>query len=168
MHGDLNLCSTITDQYQTADSISGIRPTEFDSSLTTACFPNTACIASTWNIELLKEMGHELTSQAKLKNAQIILGPTINIQRDPRAGRNFECFSEDPLLSGYMAAAIVNGIQSQGFAACAKHFVCNDSETQRRYYNVDESSHGRTLREIYLAAWSFLLQRSNPAGVMTA
>ncbi|UZP43509.1 hypothetical protein NXS19_011321 [Fusarium pseudograminearum] len=91
---------------QTADSISGIRPTEFDSSLTTACFPNTACIASTWNIELLKEMGHELTSQAKLKNAQIILGPTINIQRDPRAGRNFECFSEDPLLSGYMAAAI--------------------------------------------------------------
>ncbi|EKJ69001.1 hypothetical protein FPSE_10814 [Fusarium pseudograminearum CS3096] len=64
---------------QTADSISGIRPTEFDSSLTTACFPNTACIASTWNIELLKEMGHELTSQAKLKNAQIILGPTINI-----------------------------------------------------------------------------------------
>ncbi|KAM0541253.1 hypothetical protein ACHAO7_010646 [Fusarium culmorum] len=153
---------------QTADSISGIRPTEFDSSLTTACFPNTACIASTWNIELLKEMGHELTSQAKLKNAQIILGPTINIQRDPRAGRNFECFSEDPLLSGYMAAAIVNGIQSQGFAACAKHFVCNDSETQRRYYNVDESSHGRTLREIYLAAWSFLLQRSNPAGVMTA
>ncbi|KAK6700761.1 hypothetical protein SNK04_010698 [Fusarium graminearum] len=113
-------------------------------------------------------MGHELTNQAKLKNAQIILGPTINIQRDPRAGRNFECFSEDPLLSGYMAAAIVNGIQSQGFAACAKHFVCNDSETQRRYYNVDETSHGRTLREIYLAAWSFLLQRSNPAGVMTA
>ncbi|RGP66701.1 hypothetical protein FSPOR_6441 [Fusarium sporotrichioides] len=153
---------------QTADSINGIRPTEFDSSLTTACFPNTACIASTWNTDLLKELGLDLTRQAKLKNAQFILGPTINIQRDPRAGRNFECFSEDPLLSGYMAAAIVNGIQNQGFLACAKHFVCNDSETQRRYYNVDESPHGRTLREIYLAAWSFLLQRSNPAGVMTA
>ncbi|KAF9767712.1 hypothetical protein IL306_015087 [Fusarium sp. DS 682] len=124
--------------------------------------------ASTWNTELLEKIGRELTRQAKIKHAQIILGPTINIQRDPRAGRNFECFSEDPLLSGYMAAAIVSGIQSQGYGACAKHFVCNDSETQRRYYNVDESPNGRTLREIYLAAWSFLLKRSNPAGIMTA
>ncbi|KAF5563442.1 beta-glucosidase I [Fusarium napiforme] len=153
---------------KTADSISGIRPSEFNSTLTTACFPNTACIASTWNTELLEKMGAELTRQAKIKHAQMILGPTINIQRDPRAGRNFECFSEDPLLSGYMAAAIVNGIQSKGYGACAKHFVCNDSETQRRYYDVDESPNGRALREIYLAAWSFLLRKSNPAGVMTA
>ncbi|KAH7158374.1 hypothetical protein DER46DRAFT_558752 [Fusarium sp. MPI-SDFR-AT-0072] len=153
---------------KTADSISGIRPSEFNSTLTTACFPNTACIASTWNTELLEKMGAELTRQAKIKHAQMILGPTINIQRDPRAGRNFECFSEDPLLSGYMAAAIVNGIQSKGYGACAKHFVCNDSETQRRYYNVDESPNGRALREIYLAAWSFLLRKSNPAGIMTA
>ncbi|RBR16720.1 hypothetical protein FVER53590_10024 [Fusarium verticillioides] len=151
-----------------ADSIGGIRPSEFNSKLTTACFPNTACIASTWNTELLGKMGSELTRQAKIKHAQMILGPTINIQRDPRAGRNFECFSEDPLLSGYMAAAIVNGIQSQGYGACAKHFVCNDSETQRRYYNVEESPNGRALREIYLAAWWFLLRKSNPAGVMTA
>lgn len=113
-------------------------------------------------------MGAELTRQAKIKHAQMILGPTINIQRDPRAGRNFECFSEDPLLSGYMAAAIVNGIQSKGYGACAKHFVCNDSETQRRYYNVDESPNARALREIYLAAWSFLLKKSNPTGIMTA
>ncbi|KAF5970910.1 alpha-L-rhamnosidase A [Fusarium coicis] len=153
---------------KTADSIGGIRPSEFNSTLTTACFPNTACIASTWNTELLEKMGVELARQAKIKHAQMILGPTINIQRDPRAGRNFECFSEDPLLSGYMAAAIVNGIQSKGYGACAKHFVCNDSETQRRYYNVDESPDGRALREIYLAAWSFLLRKSNPAGVMTA
>ncbi|RKK80201.1 putative beta-glucosidase I [Fusarium oxysporum] len=153
---------------KTADSISGIRPSEFNSTLTTACFPNTACIASTWNTKLLEKMGAELTRQAKIKHAQMILGPTINIQRDPRAGRNFECFSEDPLLSGFMAAAIVNGIQSKGYGACAKHFVCNDSETQRRYYNVDESPNGRALREIYLAAWSFLLRKSNPAGVMTA
>ncbi|KAF5627265.1 beta-glucosidase I [Fusarium tjaetaba] len=153
---------------KTADSISGIRPSEFNSTLTTACFPNTACIASTWNTELLEKMGTELTRQAKIKHAQMILGPTINIQRDPRAGRNFECFSEDPLLSGYMAAAIVNGIQSKGYGACAKHFVCNDSETQRRYYDVEESPNGRSLTEIYLAAWSFLLKKSNPAGIMTA
>ncbi|KAI1059668.1 hypothetical protein LB506_009017 [Fusarium annulatum] len=153
---------------KTADSISGIRPSEFNSTLTTACFPNTACIASTWNTELLEKMGAELTRQAKIKHAQMILGPTINIQRDPRAGRNFECFSEDPLLSGYMAAAIVNGIQSKGYGACAKHFVCNDSETQRRYYNVDESPSGRALREVYVAAWSFLLKKSNPTGIMTA
>lgn len=113
-------------------------------------------------------MGSELTRQARMKHAQMILGPTINIQRDPRAGRNFECFSEDPLLSGYMGAAIVRGIQDQGFGACAKHFVCNDSETMRRYYNVDESPYNRTLREIYLAAWSLLLKKSNPTGVMTA
>ncbi|KAI6754864.1 hypothetical protein HG530_012616 [Fusarium avenaceum] len=154
--------------FKTADSINGIRPSEFHGNLTTACFPNTACIASTWDVELLEKMGSELTRQARMKHAQMILGPTINIQRDPRAGRNFECFSEDPLLSGYMGAAIVRGIQNQGFGACAKHFVCNDSETMRRYYNVDESPYNRTLREIYLAAWSLLLKKSNPTGVMTA
>ncbi|KAK7393987.1 hypothetical protein QQX98_013230 [Neonectria punicea] len=90
------------------------------------------------------------------------------LRLDPRAGRNFGCFSEDPLLSGHLGAAIVKGIQSRGVGACPKHFACNDSETLRHYYNVNESPDGRPLREIYLAAWQQLLQKAEPVAVMTA
>jgi beta-glucosidase len=103
-----------------------------------------------------------------MKNSQVVLGPTINIHRDPRAGRNFECFSEDPLLSGQLAGAIVNGIQKHGVGACPKHLVCNDSEYLRHFYNVEESVDSRTLREIYLAAWQHMLRVSEPVGIMTA
>ena len=98
----------------------------------------------------------------------MVLGPTINIHRDPRAGRNFECWSEDPVLTGELAAALVNGIQDAGVGACAKHFVCNDSETARQTYDVKESVDSRTLREIYLAAWQVMLRKSDPLAVMTA
>ena len=97
-----------------------------------------------------------------------MLGPTINIHRDPRAGRNFECWSEDPVLTGELAAALVNGIQGAGVGACAKHFVCNDSETARHGYDVKESVDSRTLREVYLAEWQVMLRKSNPVGVMMA
>jgi beta-glucosidase len=116
----------------------------------------------------MTRLGERLAFQAKLKSAQVILGPTINIHRDPRGGRNFECFSEDPLLSGLLGAAIVNGMQANGVGACVKHFVCNDSETQRRAYDVVETTNSRALREIYLAAFQHLLRNSNPVGVMTA
>ncbi|KAF5672022.1 thermostable beta-glucosidase b [Fusarium heterosporum] len=151
-----------------ADSTSGIRPSGIEANLTTASFPNTICYGSTWDAELLYHVGTHLAKQARMKGAQVILGPTINIHRDPRAGRNFECFSEDPLLSGQLAAALVNGVQSLGVGSCPKHFVCNDSETLRRYYNVQESVDSRALREIYLAAWQYMLRSSNPEGVMTA
>ncbi|KAF7554866.1 hypothetical protein G7Z17_g2603 [Cylindrodendrum hubeiense] len=153
---------------KTVDSINGIRPTDFHGQLSTACFPNTVCLASTWNADLLGRLGQQIAQQAKFKHAQVVLGPTINIHRDPRGGRNFECLSEDPLLSGHLGAAIVNGIQSQGVGACPKHFVCNDSETFRHYYNVDASPDGRPLREIYLAAWQQLIKKSNPVAVMAA
>jgi beta-glucosidase len=136
--------------------------------MTTACFPNTTCLASTWDAELLGQMGDRLAKQAHMKSAQVVLGPTINIHRDPRAGRNFECFSEDPLLSGQLAGAIVNGIQRNGVGSCPKHFVCNDSELLRHFYDVQESVNGRTLREIYLAAWQHLLRVADPVGVMMA
>ncbi|KAF6803909.1 glycoside hydrolase family 3 domain protein [Colletotrichum sojae] len=151
-----------------ADSIAGVRPSGITTDMTTACFPNTACLASTWDAELLGRLGEELAHQARLKSAQVVLGPTINIHRDPRGGRNFECLSEDPLLSGQLAGAIVNGIQRKGVGACPKHFVCNDSETVRHFYDVRQSVDGRPLREVYLAAWQHLLRTSNPAGVMTA
>ncbi|KAH7175090.1 thermostable beta-glucosidase B [Fusarium flagelliforme] len=151
-----------------ADSTSGIRPSGIEANLTTASFPNTTCYGSTWDSELLFRVGTHLAKQARMKGAQVVLGPTINIHRDPRAGRNFECFSEDPLLSGELAAALVNGVQSLGVGSCPKHFVCNDSETLRRYYNVQESVDSRALREVYLAAWQHLLRSSDPEGIMTA
>ncbi|KAK0611310.1 glycoside hydrolase superfamily [Immersiella caudata] len=152
-----------------ADSINGIRPSGPSSEdETTTCFPSTTCLASTWDVELLGRLGEQLAHQAKLKSVQVVLGPTINIHRDPRGGRNFECFSEDPLLSGRLAGAIVNGIQKHGVGACPKHFVCNDSETLRHSYDIAESPHGRTLREVYLAAWQHLLRVSDPVAVMLA
>ncbi|KAM0276263.1 hypothetical protein ACHAQH_006938 [Verticillium albo-atrum] len=151
-----------------ADSVSGIRPAGIEAGLTTASFPNTACYGATWDAELLTRLGGELARQARMKSAQVVLGPTINIHRDPRAGRNFECMSEDPLLSGQLAGAVVNGIQAQGVGACPKHFVCNDSETLRHFYDVKHSVDSRPLREVYLAAWQHLLRTSDPVGVMTA
>jgi beta-glucosidase len=159
--------STLT-PLQVSDSINGITPSDPPGDQTTACFPSTTCLASTWDVELLGRLGEQLAHQARMKSSQVVLGPTINIHRDPRGGRNFECFSEDPLLSGQLAGAIVNGIQKHGVGACPKHFVCNDSETLRHYYNVAESVNGRALREIYLAAWQHLLGVSDPVGVMMA
>lgn len=155
---------------KTVDSVNGVRSEDSHShdALTTACFPNTSCFASTFNTDLMFTLGEELAHQAKLKSAQVILGPTLNIHRDPRGGRNFECLSEDPLLSGVLSAAVVNGIQKHGVGACCKHLVCNDSETWRKKYNVTESVNGRTVREIYLAAFQHLLRNSDPVGLMTA
>ncbi|KAJ6111553.1 glycosyl hydrolase [Penicillium sp. IBT 18751x] len=152
-----------------SDSINGVRGSKSHLEDTgTACFPSSTCLASTWNTALMREFGEEVAFQAKAKSVQIVLGPNINLHRDPRAGRNFEAFSEDPLLTGQLAAAIVNGIQSQGVGACVKHFVANESETERRRYNVDESGDSRTMREIYLRAFQHLLRRASPVSIMTA
>ncbi|KAL2843353.1 glycoside hydrolase superfamily [Aspergillus pseudoustus] len=151
-----------------ADSTSGVRPSQHDSDMTTACFPNTTCLASTWDVEALEDLGEKLATQAKMKSAQVVLGPNINMHRDPRGGRNFEAFSEDPLLAGHLAGAVVRGVQRHGVGSCPKHFVCNDSEYMRHYYNVDQTVDGRPLREIYLAAWSHLLRVCDPVAIMMA
>ena len=104
--------------------------------------------------------------QAKYKAAQVVLGPTVNLHRDPRAGRNFEAFSEDPVLTGHMAVALVNGIQSQGVGTCVRHFVCNESETLRKQYSSDVDE--RTLREIYLAPFQWLVREAKPTAIMTS
>lgn len=107
-----------------------------------------------------------IAAQARYKAAQVVLGPTINIHRDPRGGRNFESFSEDPVLTGLLAAALINGIQSQGVGTCTKHFVGNESETLRRKCNsvIDE----RTLREIYLAPFQWIIREAKPTAIMTS
>ena len=152
----------------TVDSVNGVKGTSHINGTTTACFPSTTCLGSTWNRSLIHQLGREIAVQAKYKSASVILGPTVNIQRDPRGGRNFECFSEDPLLTGRLAAALINGIQEGGVAACPKHFVGNESETKRRFYHVKNSIDERPMREIYLAAFQYLLKDSAPLAIMTA
>ncbi|KAF5689289.1 thermostable beta-glucosidase b [Fusarium circinatum] len=125
-----------------ANSVNGIGPHDMELEVTTASFPSTTCYGSTFDAELLGRLGEELAVQAKLKSAQLVLGPTIDIHRDPRGGRNFECFSEDPLVTGQLAGAIVNGLHQGGLGVCVKHFICNDAETYRHSYDVRESIDG--------------------------
>ncbi|KAJ1327002.1 beta-glucosidase [Microdochium nivale] len=152
-----------------SDSINGVRGTSSHiEAAKTACFPSTTCLASTWNHALMRRFGERVGAEARHKAVQVVLGPTINMHRDPRGGRNFESFSEDPLLTGELSAAIVNGINAAGVGACVKHFVGNESETLRSQYNLAEAQGSRTLREIYLRAFQVLLRNSDPESIMLA
>jgi len=134
--------------------------------LTSACFPVSIALASTWNTELVERVGQALGEEAKTKGAHILLGPTVNIHRSPLNGRNFECFSEDPYLSARMAVAYIKGVQSQNVGTAIKHYVCNDSEFQRNTISseVDE----RALREIYLPPFKAAVQEAHPWSVMAS
>jgi beta-glucosidase len=114
----------------------------------TAAFPAGISLASTWNTELVERVGQALAHEAKAKGAQVLLGPTVNIQRSPLGGRNFECFSEDPYLSARLAVAYITGLQQEGVGASIKHYVCNDQEFQRT--SISSEVRERALREIYL------------------
>ncbi|KAF4552548.1 Glycosyl hydrolase family 3 C-terminal domain-containing protein 8 [Elsinoe fawcettii] len=152
-----------------SDSISGVRGSlSHLEDKGTACFPSSTCLAATWNKDLLSRFGARVGVEAKHKSVQVILGPNINLHRDPRGGRNFETFSEDPLLTGQLSACIVNGIQSVGVGACVKHFIANECETQRRIYDVAESDNSRTMRELYMSAFQHMLRDSQPVSIMMA
>jgi beta-glucosidase len=152
-----------------SDSINGVRGAKSHLEDTgTACFTSSTALASTWNPELMYKFGQEVGRQARLKDVHVVIGPNINMHRDPRGGRNFETFSEDPLLTGTLAGAIVRGVQEIGVGACVKHFVANESETSRKAYDVVESADGRTMREIYMRAFECMFRDSNPASVMMA
>src|SRR5712691_4299663 len=103
----------------------------FASGVKAACFPAEISLASTWNIDLLERVGQALAREAKMKGAQVLLAPTVNIQRSPLGGRNFECFSEDPYLSARLAVAYITGLQSEGVGTSIKHYACNDEEFER-------------------------------------
>ena len=115
------------------------------------CFPTAATVANSWDPALAERMGEALGREARALGVDVLLGPGLNIKRSPLCGRNFEYYSEDPLLAGRMAAGMVRGIQSQGVAACPKHFAVNSQELRRMASDsvVDE----RTMREIYLTAF---------------
>ncbi len=114
-----------------------------------ACFPNASALGATWNPELVQQIGVALGQEARTKQCHVLLGPTINMHRSPLGGRHFESYSEDPHLAARLAAAFVRGVQSQGVAVSAKHYVANDSEFER--HTIDSRVSERALREIYLA-----------------
>jgi beta-glucosidase len=134
--------------------------------LRAACFPCGSALAATWNPELVERVGGALGEEARSKGAHVLLAPTINIHRSPLAGRNFECFSEDPWLSARMAVAFVRGVQSRDVLACAKHFVCNDSEFER--HTISSEVDERTLREIYLPPFEAAVREARVGSVMGA
>jgi len=131
-----------------------------------ACFPVGVALGATWDVELLGRVGSALADEARSKGARVLLGPTVNIQRTPLAGRNFECYSEDPLLTGRLASAFINGLQAGGVGASLKHFVANDSEHERMTISseVDE----RTLREIYLRPFEIAVADADPWTIMSS
>jgi beta-glucosidase len=139
-----------------SDGPAGVRGVHWDEKDTSLNIPCPTALASTWDPNLVEQIGVLLASEARRKGVDVLLAPTVNLHRTPFAGRHFECYSEDPLLTGVMAQALVAGIQSAGVAACAKHFVANDSETERMSYDarIDE----RSLREIYLMPFEMLVE----------
>ncbi len=135
-------------------------------SLPATCFPTAATVANSWDTELGEAMGEALGEEAMALGVNVLLGPGLNIKRSPLCGRNFEYFSEDPYLSGKIAASYVRGIQSKGVYACPKHFAVNSQELRRMAMNavVDE----RTLREIYLTGFEIAVREGHAKTIMSA
>ena len=135
-------------------------------SVPATCFPTAATMANSWDPALGEEVGRALGEETAASRVNVLLGPGLNVKRSPLCGRSFEYFSEDPYLSGKMAAAYVRGIQENGIAACPKHFAVNSQELRRMASNsvLDE----RTLRELYLTAFEIVVKEAHPKSIMSA
>jgi beta-glucosidase len=149
------------------DGPHGLRKAEgfdFTNSVPATCFPTASAVASSWNPALAQKMGEALAIESQANDVQILLGPGVNMKRSPLGGRNFEYFSEDPILAGTIATGYINGVQSQGVGTSIKHFAANNQETERmsNNSNVDE----RTLNEIYFPAFEIAVKNAQPWTVM--
>ena len=133
-------------------------------SLPATCFPTASCLAATWDVQLIHEMGEALAEECIALNVDVILGPGVNMKRSPLGGRNFEYFSEDPYLAGEMAVSLINGIQSKGVGTSLKHYAANNQEFQR--FSISAEVDERTLREIYLPAFEKAVKQASPWTVM--
>jgi beta-glucosidase len=147
------------------DGPSGARGEQW-SGRPSANVPCGTALGATWNPALVREVGTRLGVEAKRKQAHALLAPTVNIHRHPLAGRNFECYSEDPYLSARMAVAYITGVQSQGVACTVKHFVANDSEFERM--SISSELDDRALREIYLVPFEAAVREAGTWALMTA
>jgi beta-glucosidase len=134
--------------------------------LPATCFPTASSLGSCWDTTLVRQVGAALGAEARAQDVAVVLGPGINIKRSPLCGRNFEYFSEDPHLTSRLAAAMVEGIQSQHVGACVKHFAANNQETDRLRISADVDE--RTLRETYLLAFEHIVTTARPWAVMSA
>ena len=149
-----------------SDGPTGVRGLDFLGGRVVALLPNATLLASAWSEDSAREAGLILAEEAMAQQIHVVLGPTINLHRSPLGGRLFEAYSEDPLLTGRLAAAYVNGVQSQHVGACLKHLVANESETDRNTVNsvVGEA----TLRELYLLPFEIAVEDSDPWAIMAA
>jgi len=135
-------------------------------SLPATCFPTASCTASTWDVDLLREMGQALAEECIALKVDVVLGPGTNMKRSPLGGRNFEYFSEDPYLAGQVAAAFIEGVQSKGVGTSLKHYAVNNQEFRRMTISAELDE--RTLREIYLSAFETAVKEAKPWTVMCA
>ena len=145
----------------TADGPSGLRLKKY-----CALLPNGTALACTFDDELIQQLFTHIGKEMIKHGVDVVLSPGMNIHRNPLCGRNFEYFSEDPLLTGKMAAAIVRGVQSQGVSCCPKHFACNNQETKRN--TNDSRVSQRALREIYLRCFEIVVKEASPNVIMTS
>ncbi len=139
---------------------------ELNHSTPATCFPAAVTTASSWDPELLEEIGKAIGEEAHAQKAGVVLGPGANLKRNPLCGRNFEYFSEDPHLAGKLAAGFIRGVESEGIGACLKHFAANSQEYCR--FNSNSVMDERTLRELYLSAFETAVKEGGPSAVMCA
>ena len=149
-----------------SDGPAGVRGETWDERSTSANVPSPTALAASWDTGRVRRLGNLLAAQARAKGVDVLLAPTVNLHRSPYGGRHFECFSEDPLLTARVGVAYVQGLQEAGVAATVKHFVANDSETQRM--TLDAHIDERVLRELYLAPFEAIVREGRVWAVMAA
>jgi beta-glucosidase len=149
-----------------SDGPSGVRGPKWDERFKSLTLPSATCTAATWSLDHLYSIGVLSAAEARSKGVDVVLGPTINLHRSPRGGRHFEAYSEDPVLSGQLAAAYIRGVQDNGVAATPKHYVANDSENDRM--NVDVQLDQQTLHELYLAPFEIAVREAKAWAIMAS
>ena len=149
-----------------SDGPVGVRGQVWDERAPSLNLPSATVLAATWDADLARAFGRVLAGEARRRGVHVVLAPTVNLHRSPLAGRCFEAFSEDPLLTGHLAAALVSGLQECGVAACVKHYVANDAETER--FTVSNQVPERALRELYLRAFEPAVVDAGAWTVMSA